>query len=811
MSYDIFVNYSSGDANEVKHIFMWLYKNGVSKDTVLFTKDRIISSKLKKDKLLETVIYKCNVFVLFISKESIKDEWEYIEQAVKRNKRVLLVFLEDITIPKHLEFKIEDSHQVHFYKNIKDEKLKEIRSFLILDSEIDLKKLINKSNLLRKKVFMPKERSTRDFSRRKSSSSTMGIPNISLPEDLEISKDLSLDEISKDIKEKKIIAAKQEELPRYADFDFSYFDEDDLRKKPNVLKVEENYELEVSVRTKRIGIPFEKDSPLPIPKLNQSEDVTIMVTVDYEKSEFNIKEPVRILKLPPDGDSIDNAVFIVQPLKKSPGVNDLSEIKVRLYFEFNLIEEVTIKVEVVGKNEADESQLDLEKPIYYSQDRQYIDYLDFTDIIPREMNIKVSKAEGNNFLFKFLIKNEKKEVIAFTAASPLMISDLEDILVRVRKLWYQIAMSKAYTEGVEADKVEFNRHIRRLAEIGMELWGKLFNINDIYSSMYIIGTQLRKNLLRQDSVIQISLEKDVPFIFPWTLIYDAELPDEMSGIAPSLEGFWGYRYIIEQKLPRLPGQNNETDRPTEIKDALNLDFMIWKSFRNSAQQQSLIDNFAKQSKSKIQVDIIDSRDSFYDHMNQHSSHILYFYTHGYTRFRQADIGGSQDYLKIFKNIVSSICSENGVDSQVCAQNKRIIEDMEKEDFQTDYSWIKLDNGTIKLPELQRKIKDKHDCISTFVFLNMCESAQVIPSLNESFISFFLNRGAKSVLGTECPMTIEFAHPFAEEFLRRLLSGETVGMALLKTRRHFMQHNNPLGFAYTLFGLATVSFKPPLID
>jgi hypothetical protein len=93
-------------------------------------------------------------------------------------------------------------------------------------------------------------------------------------------------------------------------------------------------------------------------------------------------------------------------------------------------------------------------------------------------------------------------------------------------------------------------------------------------------------------------------------------------------------------------------------------------------------------------------------------------------------------------------------------------------------------------------------------LNMCESAQLTPSLSESFFHFFLDRGARAVIGTECPMTVEFAHPFAARFLGEVFAGRPVGDALLETRRHFLKLNNPLGLAYTLFGQATVAFEPP---
>jgi hypothetical protein len=94
-----------------------------------------------------------------------------------------------------------------------------------------------------------------------------------------------------------------------------------------------------------------------------------------------------------------------------------------------------------------------------------------------------------------------------------------------------------------------------------------------------------------------------------------------------------------------------------------------------------------------------------------------------------------------------------------------------------------------------------------VFLNMCESAQVTPSLGDSFIHFFIDRGARCVIGTECSMRPLFAHLFSQAFLGTLLRGVPAGRALLQARRAFVDQYNPLGLAYTLFGSATARFEP----
>jgi hypothetical protein len=96
----------------------------------------------------------------------------------------------------------------------------------------------------------------------------------------------------------------------------------------------------------------------------------------------------------------------------------------------------------------------------------------------------------------------------------------------------------------------------------------------------------------------------------------------------------------------------------------------------------------------------------------------------------------------------------------------------------------------------------------FVFLNMCESAEIVPELDDNFVVAFLERRARAVLGTECTMTVTFAHPFSEVFLKEVLRGEPLAQALRTARRHFLDRKNPLGLAYTLFGSGTMQFLPP---
>jgi hypothetical protein len=124
-------------------------------------------------------------------------------------------------------------------------------------------------------------------------------------------------------------------------------------------------------------------------------------------------------------------------------------------------------------------------------------------------------------------------------------------------------------------------------------------------------------------------------------------------------------------------------------------------------------------------------------------------------------------------------------------------------------WIFIGSSEILLSKLQawtffRGVR------RPIIFLNMCQSAGLLPSMTSGLTKVFLDRNASAVIGTESPMTPVFAHAFAKEVLDRLLGGaDDVGTALRSARHHFLADDmrNPLGLAYTLYGRATARIGP----
>lgn len=369
----------------------------------------------------------------------------------------------------------------------------------------------------------------------------------------------------------------------------------------------------------------------------------------------------------------------------------------------------------------------------------------------------------------------------------------------MRNLWYEIAFSDAFTKGAKADENQFLSFVRRLAKAGRGLWVRLFK-QSAQSAIAAIGDWLEKRPVAAGGIIQISMDAEAAdFVFPWAMLYDRPVPPKEYQL-PAPDGFWGARYCIEQQMP---GATRKADTPIQIEDQLKMAFMLWGQFRNSRKEAELMRSLVKKSAGRLAItEPITDAKACYEALRTGDHHVLYFYSHGFTRQRQADILGSDldRFVRSYERLDRA--------SPLREQYRFFYDSIGGEQPRVERSYIELTTGRLYLDELY----DQLGRLPTqpLVVLNMCESAQITPSLSDSFVHFFLDRGALTVLGTECPMTVEFAHPFAERLLSALFAGGQVGEALLRARKYFMRRRNPLGLAYTLYGSATVSYEPPCL-
>jgi hypothetical protein len=222
-------------------------------------------------------------------------------------------------------------------------------------------------------------------------------------------------------------------------------------------------------------------------------------------------------------------------------------------------------------------------------------------------------------------------------------------------------------------------------------------------------------------------------------------------------------------------------------------FMLWDRFANAAAHRAMIEGLSDERPGSLEVSkppIMSAEAADQVMKAGDPSDIYYFYAHAHARNSDRASG----ILDAFVDAYQRLPADTPTKAAFKAAYDLAVEGADEE------SWIKLTYGRLELTSLYRDDIDFGN--SPLVFVNACESSQLTPSLSgESFVSFFLDRGAAAFLGTECTMTAVFAHPFAGFVLSRLLSGDTIGGALLAARRHFVAKRNPLGLAYVQYGYA----------
>jgi hypothetical protein len=220
----------------------------------------------------------------------------------------------------------------------------------------------------------------------------------------------------------------------------------------------------------------------------------------------------------------------------------------------------------------------------------------------------------------------------------------------------------------------------------------------------------------------------------------------------------------------------------------------------SKEQRGFFDELSAECGPQAEYSFFDSSPDLTDFLEKGNRHIFYIFCHGYTERMAADIQVADDLIGEFKSWVNTLPDKQ----------REKLKAQGNDWFDVSDSWIKLTYGTVPLTMMEYYAAPKLE-YGPLVFLNMCESAQVLPSLSGGFIPFFLQRGARCIIGTECPMTSTFADPFARAFFRQFLQGQAVGDILWTLRQDYMDKGNPLGLAYTLYGDANTKLDQAVLN
>ena len=346
--------------------------------------------------------------------------------------------------------------------------------------------------------------------------------------------------------------------------------------------------------------------------------------------------------------------------------------------------------------------------------------------------------------------------------------------------------ARLYALHPEPGRIPKMKAIQALAQLGWQFYQTLFDT----PHGRVLAEWMREHLLLR-AAVRI-LDRTGDFDFPWSLIYEASPWTEDRPI--DVTRFWGWRYRVSMLSDELLDTYEDIGETIEGSAGLKMLVSLNARLRGAADQSRFFEELPSRVKRQpTTATMVTSPRRAMDALKEADQHLIYFYC-----FRYADKMAG-DRLPDIVMMAFSLADAGTLDA---------VERVERLDamFDVSGSWLRLTRGKLSLAML-RDLGPGRFPRHPLVFLNADESALMSPPLSGGFIPFLVQRGARAVIGLECPLVADFADRFAREFWRRFLEeGRSVGEIVLTLRRHYLEEHNPLALAYTLYGSPEVQLS-----
>ena len=383
---------------------------------------------------------------------------------------------------------------------------------------------------------------------------------------------------------------------------------------------------------------------------------------------------------------------------------------------------------------------------------------------PRDLTLWIENT-GANFRLNVLDKG------AQSATLPLTTPDLENAVVAAREVLKQIVNWNengdfVYQSRIDIDPAVNAKTLPLLAKAGYLLFQEIFMHVGADQQARAFANYLRQRAQDETLKIQIASKE---LMLPWGILYMADTLD-LNNIQPEL--FLGLKHIIET-IPFQADMNypdNISSQP-QLTVSLNLNQDIDKPgrFTPIADQQAYWNSI--QTKNGVKVITRTNGDDVVKALasTATSDQILYFYCHAISK-GFAEGGADASFLQF-----------GGPQNVTLGDLKAFA------------------SSNTRLPG------------SPLVFINACESAELSPLFYNGFMPYFVDKGARGVIGTECPVPALLAADWMKEFFNRFLAGKPIGQIFYELRReYFYNRHNILGLLYAVYCDADTTIAPGFV-
>lgn len=484
------------------------------------------------------------------------------------------------------------------------------------------------------------------------------------------------------------------------------------------------------------------------------EEVTLIVQLD--SSDFVIAPPERTrpLRIPRTGKSRGKARFDIRPTR-----NGRATLTATFHKEGNLVQQMEISLSVGPANAEPIRTESLTTPLSA-----------VATLEPRTVGMTIVRAAGGGYDCTAFGE------VATRVTLPIDRDQLGAAIDAARKAIMQVVQMNGqggyvFQKGIDIPAAEKAKALEILMPAGARLFQQIFYHPAAGPDTTTLGDWLKE--AARDSATHLKLQVvAADFPVPWGLLY---VGDTEPTAVKDWKYFLGMRHIIEQiPLQKTLSVRNRTipsDHP-ELAVSVNVNSGIDAQMNASfVADQERYWNDAKQARGHLGLTQRTTRDEVLKALasGNTSDQILYLYCHAQSEGLDAR-GGPDASCLIF----------------------------------TGDEKITLGELNLSAPT-STKLKG-----NPLVFINACESAELSPMFYDGFVPYFMAKGARGVIGTECKTPALFAVEWAQRFFDRFLDGDPLGEVFLELRQEFLeQHGNPLGLLYAVHCNCDTDIKPAL--
>ncbi|MCA1579898.1 MAG: CHAT domain-containing protein [Acidobacteria bacterium] len=470
-------------------------------------------------------------------------------------------------------------------------------------------------------------------------------------------------------------------------------------------------------------------------------ETMLELTVQLSSEDFEVLTEPQKLRVPRRGKSSNKARFDIRPKREGDGVLQAVFLK-----DGNFVQLVTVRLQVGGSIRSPApSPTSLGRGLDASFALQ-----------PRDVTLVLTSTGAG---FQAILAGP----VYANATLPITLPELDQMIGQARNDLQGIVDlepgaggSPSYQAGIDIPPEVADAALRVAAKAGFRLFQRVFFGPAADAQSRLLGSRLREMSQREKLKIQILSER---FPLPWGILYMAD-PFDPDHIDPEM--FLGFKHVIEH-IPLQPAMqvlaNRIDGRPLlSVSLNVNADIDAQMGIPVIAEQLAYWKETSKRVGTKLVVRKTDDEVKRALADTSSSDQLVYFYCHAVSK---------------------SLAEGGGPDASAL---------------------VLTGDGRLTLGDLALFAPIGSSLAGApLVFINACESAEMSPLFYDGFVPYFMGKGARGVIGTECQTPAIFAAEWARRFFDAFLTGKTVGEVFLELRREFYEkHNNLLGLLYALY-------------